>query len=258
MPGAHLDLRLMQTYTDVGGCDAWMASYWDKQSQWHVGWHLPGDPGLRGLIQWKWPDPAWTLIGYERWYYYKHGQKERLREAFYHYPNPSTTVPPAPLPKGHWHIKFDPKGNEISRTWSDSLLEGGELYLKGGRLGPKGGGMNKNFGKGKDAGTGKGSGKGKGPGKGQDDGPNKGKGPGNGSGKGAGPKGKGGSPSPKGKGPSKGKGPGPGKCAGPKKGRGKGKNIDNFDDSDDIEDTSSTATLPRRAVKGKSIGKGKR
>ena len=242
MPGAHLDLRLMQCYAGVGGCDAWLAGFWDKRSQWHTGWHLPGATGLPGLIQWSWPDPAWVLIGYERWRWNNKG--EWLSEACYHYPNPSTAAPPAGRPLGHWHVWYAPNGQERRRLWSDSLLEEGELYLKGCRLGPKGGGMNKNFDKG--------SGKGKGPGKGQ-----KGKGPGNGSGKSAEPKGKGGSG--KGKDKSIGKGPkGSGKSAGPKGkgGLGKGKSIrkgkddiDNINDIDDIDDMSSTS--------GKGPSKGK-
>ena len=41
MPGPHLELNIMQTWADVGGCDAWMGSYWRPNQQWWVGWHSP-------------------------------------------------------------------------------------------------------------------------------------------------------------------------------------------------------------------------
>ena len=37
MPGPHLELHIMQTWADVGGCDAWMGSYW-RPNLTVVGW----------------------------------------------------------------------------------------------------------------------------------------------------------------------------------------------------------------------------
>ena len=156
MPGAHLDMKLMQVFDDVGGVDAWLGGYWSKEewlghhqagavapNQWWTGWHQPGEPGLEGLQQWSWPSPNWKLIGYEHWAYFKKGDK--LLEALYVHPNPSTRpnvlVPVAP--NGYYHIKFNPAGDTLSSEWVDGELEENHPYLKGGFTGPKGAGKGK-------------------------------------------------------------------------------------------------------------------
>ena len=68
MPGPRLELKIMQTWADVGGCDAWMGSYWKPNQQWWVGWHSP-----QNLPNWAWPSDDWVLIGYERWYQPRRG-----------------------------------------------------------------------------------------------------------------------------------------------------------------------------------------
>jgi hypothetical protein len=77
MPGPHLELKIMQTWADVGGCDAWMGRYWRPNQQWWVGWH-----SLQNLPNWAWPSDDWVLIGYERWYQPRRGDP-KLLEAFY-------------------------------------------------------------------------------------------------------------------------------------------------------------------------------
>ena len=175
----HLDLKILQCYPDIGGCDAWLGGFWDASSQWYTGWHQPGREGLQGLIQWKWPSDTWTLIGFERWEYRRKG--DIMREAFYNYPNGST-CPNAPPATGHWHMKASPHGETKTWKWFPGALVEEEAYLKGGITGPKGG-------KGKDKGQGKGKGNwrpqgGKGKGKGQGNSlPKGGKGKGKGQGR---------------------------------------------------------------------------
>ena len=111
-PKPHLDLKLMQCFPDVGGCDAWLSGFWEANpvpNQWFTGWHLPGPAGLDGLRNWRWPDPSWTLIGYEWWAYFKRG--ERLLEAYYVHPYPSMSRQ-AHVPNGHWHMWWDDQGQE--------------------------------------------------------------------------------------------------------------------------------------------------
>ena len=130
----------MQVFADVGGCDAWLSGFWEDgpngSSQWWTGWHLPGEAGLAGLQSWAWPSPHWILIGYERW---GHSRKkgDRLLEACYAYPNPSTTPNPDP-PSGHWHMEWHSNGSLRTSKWEDDVLESDHPYLKGGRTGPKG------------------------------------------------------------------------------------------------------------------------
>ena len=66
--GPHIEVYLMQTLSDVGGCECWMGSYWEGNQQWWVGWHSPN-----ALEAWVWPTDNWILIGYERWYQSKRG-----------------------------------------------------------------------------------------------------------------------------------------------------------------------------------------
>ena len=89
MPGAHLELKLMQCFADVGGTDAWLSGFWGGGSQWWTGWHLPGPPGPTGHLQWSWPNPDWLLIGFERWEYVRNYPHSRLMEAMHQDPNPS-------------------------------------------------------------------------------------------------------------------------------------------------------------------------
>ena len=130
----------MQVFDDVGGCDAWLSGYWEDgpngSSQWWTGWHLPGAAGLAGLQAWQWPNPNWILIGYERWGYFRKG--DRLLEACYATPNPSTTQPPLREPDGHWHMAWHPNGSLRTSGWSDQVLVDDHPYLKGGHTGPKG------------------------------------------------------------------------------------------------------------------------
>ena len=161
MPGPHLDMKLMQCWPDVGGCDCWVGGYWDPEAktQWWTGWHLPGPAGLAGLRNWTWPNPKWTLIGYELWASYKKG--DRLIEAYYAYPNPSTTPSTQQQqvqPSGHWHVAYHPNGAAKSSWWSDDTLVDEHCYLKGSSS-PKGGRGGKGR-KGKGKGH-KGKGKGK-------------------------------------------------------------------------------------------------
>jgi len=172
MPGPHLELKMMQCYDDVGGCDAWIGSWWNPTHQWWVGYH-----STRALNSWRWPSQEWTLIGHEKWYQ-PHIGNPKLREAFYVHPNPSMT-PPHLLtpPNGHWHVRYSTRGNETLCQWTPlPLTEDApdRLYLKGGPTGPKGnfhckGAADKGKGKGKAADTGKGKG-----GKGKSKGKNKG------------------------------------------------------------------------------------
>ena len=154
MPGPHLEIKMMQTFADVGGCDAWIGSWWTPTHQWWVGYH-----STRALNAWQWPSQDWVLIGYEKWYQPFAGTP-RLREAFYATPNPSMT-PPYLLtpPDGHWHVCYSLSGNETWRQWVGTVLTedaNNQQYLKGGPTGPKGGFHGK--GKGKAADTGKGKG----------------------------------------------------------------------------------------------------
>ena len=157
MPGAHLDLMLMQCWPDVGGCDAWLGGFWTEEDgrhqQWWTGWHLPGPSGPEGLTSWQWPSPHWRLIGYELWGSFRRGPK--LLEACYAYPNPSTTEDPeSQVPEGHWHLKWHPNGREISRDWSPEALIDDHPYIKGGVFTPKGGHQEaKGKGKGKPKGS---------------------------------------------------------------------------------------------------------
>ena len=86
---------------------------------------------------WRWPSDRWTLIGYERWGYSKK-KGDRLLEAYYVSPNPSTTHSPEP-PNGHYHIVDAPNGDASRSWWYDDLLEDDHSFLKGGVTGPKGG-----------------------------------------------------------------------------------------------------------------------
>ena len=110
MPGPHVELKIVQCFLDVGGCDAWQGGYWDQGGQWWTGWHLAGPSGLPGLMEWSWPNPGWDLIGYERWEHFRKG--DRLIEALYCDPNPSTTRYPG-APHGHWHVWFHPNGQRM-------------------------------------------------------------------------------------------------------------------------------------------------
>ena len=134
MPGPHLELNIMQTWADVGGCDAWMGSYWRPNQQWWVGWHSP-----QNLPNWAWPSDDWVLIGYERWYQPRRGDP-KLLEAFYATPNPSAHVHPCPPPDGHWHMCWSHSGVLKYSYWTEEVLvEDDALYLKGrGKTGPKG------------------------------------------------------------------------------------------------------------------------
>ena len=133
MPGPHLELKLMKTFEDVGGCDIWMGSFWAPRQQWWVGWHTPKD-----IDHWTWPSDEWLLIGWERWYQPING-KSKLLEAYYNTPNPSTTLPPCSAPDGHWHMTWSHRGNLTWSAWHEGpLLDDSPHYLKGGRTGPKG------------------------------------------------------------------------------------------------------------------------
>ena len=165
MPGAHLELKLMQCYPDVGGTVAWLSGFWDGGSQWWTGWHLPGP-----AMQWSWPNPDWRLIGFERWQHFKRYPHHRLMEGMYQEPNPSMQAEWQAgdlIPVGHWHVTYHSNGQQLSATWDPNPLEEPRnLYLKG-----------RDHGKGKgkgpaDEGKGKGSAD-KGKGKGKDK--NKGK-----------------------------------------------------------------------------------
>ena len=126
MPGPHLELNIMQTWADVGGCDAWMGSYWRPNQQWWVGWHSP-----QNLPNWAWPSDDWVLIGYERWYQPRRGHP-KLLEAFYATPNPSAHVHPCPPPDGHWHMCWSHSGVLTQSYWTEEVLvEDDVLYLKG-------------------------------------------------------------------------------------------------------------------------------
>ena len=137
----------MQTFSDFGGCDCWIGSYWEGDQQWWVGWHSPNH-----LHDWAWPSDEWLLIGHERWYCPHRGEPKVL-EAFYATPNPSIQVPPLPPPDGHWHIVWSHRGHRKWQQWIDSpLVEDENLYLKGGRTGPKGNFHTKGKGQGKSKG----------------------------------------------------------------------------------------------------------
>ena len=149
MPGSHIDIKIMRCFDDVGGCDAWMGGLWFQHGQWWVGWHQRGAFGLDGLLGWSYPNEnqAWHLIGFELWGHYKKGG-ERLIEAYYHFPNPSTMKNPPP-PNGHWHMIWHPNGSLMSSTRQeyrkDTLAQIDEY------VDTMGGGKGKAFGKGQQA-----------------------------------------------------------------------------------------------------------
>ena len=163
MPGPHLDMKLMQSWPAVGGCDFWLGGYWSPKRQWWTGWHTSRD-----YQHWEWPSADWVLIGYELW-----DEDGQLVEAMYVSPNPSTTSGTAP-PNGHVHLKWNRHGQQLFCRWSDEILVDDHPYLKGGRFGPKGTGKSLTL-KGNDVSP-KGQGK-TAKGKGKDTGP-KGKGQG--------------------------------------------------------------------------------
>ena len=212
MPGPHLTLTLWHCFPDVGGCDAWLSSWWGEPNenhswQWFTGWHSPN-----ALADWEWPGATWTLIGHERWEYLNGASFKSAAQ--YAHPNPSTTPRGWNLrPRGHWSLLYAVDGTVQMSTWSDDILQDGALYLKGGKGNgkgngdgkcgddPKGKGKGKGYAKGNDEDFPKGKGKGKGYAKGNDEDFPKGKN------KGAGddfPKGKGEGNHPKGKSQSKG------------------------------------------------------
>ena len=169
MPGKpHLEVKVFQCFKDVGGADAWVGPYWDGNSQWWTGWHQPGPAGLAGLNAWSWPNDNWVLIGYERWTYSKKYPHERLIEAYYQDPNPSTLAADAERapPAGHWHMVYDRHGRLQSSTWDqEHLVEPRNQYLKGQGPADKGKGKGKgpaDKGKGKGLVDDKGKGKSKG------------------------------------------------------------------------------------------------
>ena len=96
MPGPHIEMKLMQTFSDVGGCDCWIGSYWEGNQQWWVGWHSPNN-----LHGWAWPSDEWLLLGHERWYCPRRGEPKVL-EAMYATPNPID--PSATLATARWPL----------------------------------------------------------------------------------------------------------------------------------------------------------
>ena len=201
MPGPHLDLKIMQCYRDVGGVDAWLGGFWSDHpypNQWSTGWHQAGVVGVDALSNWSWPsqgpNTAWRLIGYEQWQFCRRG--DRLRQAYYVHPNPSTSRDAGP-PEGFWHVYVTEWGHHVW-TWSWGHLTDEHSYLKGGVTGPKGAGNGI-----LPKGAGKGKGKDQGKGKGKDQ-----------KGKGKEQKGKGKNEKGKGKGKNKGEGKGKGKDEG--------------------------------------------
>ena len=157
----HLTLTLWESYPDVGGCDAWLGSWWEQPNpnedyswQWFVGWHTPN-----ALSDWSWPYRSlWFLIGHERWEYL-HGSAWKS-EGFYVTPNPSTTpmeINPTGTTNGHWHRLYARDGTVLQQTWTPNILDEGPLYLKGSKGKGEGKGKNKGGdGKGDDKGKGKG------------------------------------------------------------------------------------------------------
>ena len=126
----------MKTWADVGGCDAWMGSYWRPNQQWWVGWHSP-----RNLPNWAWPSDDWVLIGYERWCQPRRGGggpsswRPSMR-VLTHRP----MCPPRPPPNGHWHMCWSHSGVLKYAYWTQEVLvKDDELDLKGSnKSGPKG------------------------------------------------------------------------------------------------------------------------
>ena len=106
-------------------------------------WKVTNNNGSAGtphnnLHDWAWPSDEWLLMGHERWHC-PHKGAPKVLEAFYATPNPSIKVPPLPTPDGHWHIVWSHHGHRKWQQWIDSpLVEDENLYLKGGRTGPKG------------------------------------------------------------------------------------------------------------------------
>ena len=136
MPGPNIEMKLMQCFADVGGCDLWQGSYWKGCHQWWIGWHHPNN-----LRHWSWPSDDWVFIGYEKWYQRPKGDP-KLLEAFYATPNHSVHRPPCPAPNGYWHLCYNHTGRQTWQEWvgTHPLVEhdDGQRYLKGGRSGPKG------------------------------------------------------------------------------------------------------------------------
>ena len=123
MPGKpHLTLTLWQCFPDVGGCDAWLSTWWEAPNDTHswqcyVGWHSPD-----GLENWSWPNGEWHLIGHKRWetingFTFKSA-------AQYANPNPSTTARGRDLtPNGHWSYLYSVDGEIQMSTWSNDILD---------------------------------------------------------------------------------------------------------------------------------------
>ena len=131
MPGPHIEMKFMQTFSDVGGCDCWIGSCWEGSHQWWVGWRSPITTCSNG------GSAGTPLIGYERWHCLHRGEPKVL-EAFYAIPKPSFHAPPLPLPDGHWHIVWSHHDHRKWQQGIDSPLVVEEnVCLKGGCTGPK-------------------------------------------------------------------------------------------------------------------------
>ena len=182
MPGPHLDLMVMQCFQDVGGVDIWRGSFWEQNSQWWIGWHMPnGSTGLAALDAF-WQDPngaEWQLIGHEKWLYTRRGGA-KLVEAYYNNPNPSTGQPWEGA-IGHHHLALGRNGRWINK-WVPTPIGDHPIYLKGGVTSPKG----KGDGNGKNTAPKGGKAKGKWQPKGKGQGKDQGKGTGKNTGKGKG------------------------------------------------------------------------
>ena len=77
MPGPHIEMKLMQCFADVGGCDLWQGSCWEGCHQWWIGWHHPNN-----IMGWSWPSDYWVLIEVREVVPTAEGDP-RLLEAFY-------------------------------------------------------------------------------------------------------------------------------------------------------------------------------
>ena len=126
MPGSHIDAMVLQCYADVGGFDFWQSSFYDEDMQWWTGWHSRAPFERFHLTR----SSEWTLIGYELW----RKQPSYLVEAYYAYPNPSTSIAGSNLtPQGHHYIAYDDEGEVTTSFYSNGILKWRkvESFIKG-------------------------------------------------------------------------------------------------------------------------------
>ena len=117
MPGPHIAAFIMQCWPDVDGADVWLSSWYTANHQWWEGWHTT--PPFRNWHSGQ--DGQWFLIGYEKWC--RGALGERMREAYYQEPNPSTSQRGEDLtPVGHWYVRYNARGDRTDTSYNGQPL----------------------------------------------------------------------------------------------------------------------------------------